>query len=115
VLPSRSPKLNGAVERAQHTPRSSTKLRPSTAFTVEGLNREARAWERIYSFTVRPHLALGYLTPLEFLRGACREAQASQLNRALCARVCRVKGRHWRRVQQAHRAHKRAKSKSVTC
>ncbi len=30
------------------------------------LNRQLLAWERIYN-TVRPHQALGYLTPLEFL------------------------------------------------
>jgi len=30
---------------------------------------------------VRPHQALGYLTPLEFLRGARREANASRPNR----------------------------------
>jgi Integrase core domain len=50
------------------------------------LNREARAWERIYN-TVRPHQALGYLTPLEFLRGARREADASRPNRPLRARA----------------------------
>jgi hypothetical protein len=53
--------------------------RPFENFTVESLNREARAWERIYN-TARPHQALGYLTPLEFLRGALREANASRLN-----------------------------------
>jgi transposase InsO family protein len=30
------------------------------------LNRELRQWERIYN-TVRPHQALGYLTPQQFL------------------------------------------------
>ena len=33
---------------------------------LKTLNRELRAWERIYN-TVRPHQALGYLTPHQFL------------------------------------------------
>jgi putative transposase len=87
LLPPRSPKLNGAVERAQRTHTEEFyELRPFDSFTVEGLNRAARAWEHIYN-TVRPHQALGYLTPLEFLRGARREAQASRPNRALRARA----------------------------
>ena len=101
VLPPRSPKLNGAVERAQRTHTEEFyELRLFDSFTVAGLNREVRAWERIYN-TVRPHQALGYLTPLEFLRGARREAQASRPNRALRARAPWVKGRHRRRAQRA--------------
>jgi len=81
VLPPRSPKLNGAVERAQRTHTEEFyEIRPFSDFSVATLNREARAWERVYN-TVRPHQALGYLTPLEFLRGARREAKASRLNR----------------------------------
>jgi len=34
---------------------------------MKKLNRELRHWEKIYN-TVRPHQALGYLTPLQFLR-----------------------------------------------
>ncbi|MGC1961189.1 MAG: integrase core domain-containing protein [Candidatus Sulfotelmatobacter sp.] len=33
----------------------------------EKLTRELRHWEKIYT-TVRPHQALGYLTPLQLLR-----------------------------------------------
>jgi transposase InsO family protein len=33
---------------------------------MKKLNRELRHWERIYN-TVRPHQALGYLTPQQFL------------------------------------------------
>ncbi len=101
VLPPRSPKLNGAVERAQRTHTEEFyELRLFDSFTVAGLNREVCAWERIYN-TVRPHQALGYLTPLEFLRGARREAQASRPNRALRARAPWVKGRHRRRAKRA--------------
>ena len=80
VLPPRSPKLNGSVERAQRTHTEEFyEVRPFDSFTVEGLNREARTWERIYN-TVRPYQALGYLTPLQFLRGPGREACASRPN-----------------------------------
>jgi transposase InsO family protein len=34
---------------------------------MKKLNRELRLWEKIYN-TVRPHQALGYLTPQQFLR-----------------------------------------------
>src|SRR5437588_652197 len=67
VLPPRSPKLNGAVERANRT--HTEEFYQVTAYSLEmkKLNRELRHWEKIYN-TVRPHQALGYLTPLQFLR-----------------------------------------------
>lgn len=81
VLPPRSPKLNGAVERAQRTHTEEFyEIRPFEAWTVAAVNREARAWERVYN-TVRPHQALNYLTPLQFLRRWRGEASASPLNR----------------------------------
>jgi transposase InsO family protein len=62
VLPPRSPKLNGAVERANRT--HSEEFYPVTPCSLEmkKLNRELRRWEKIYN-PVRPHQALGYLTP----------------------------------------------------
>jgi len=81
VLPPRAPKLNGAVERAQRTHTEEFyEIRRFEAWNVTALNRAARAWERVYN-TVRPHQARGYLTPLEFLRGARREAKAARPNR----------------------------------
>jgi putative transposase len=81
VLPPRSPKLNGAVERAQRTHTEEFyEVWPLSSWKVDELNRQIRAWERIYN-TVRPHQALGYLTPLEFLRGLRREAGASRPTR----------------------------------
>jgi putative transposase len=67
VLPPRSPKLNGAVERANCT--HTEEFYQITACSLERkkLNRELRHWENIYN-TVRPHQALGYLTPHQFLR-----------------------------------------------
>lgn len=59
--------LNGAVERAQRTPSEEFYEVTECAWTVEALNRELRRCETIYN-TVRPHQALGYLTPVQFLR-----------------------------------------------
>ena len=67
VLPPKSPKLNGAVERAQRTHTEEFYEVTESAWTIEALNRELVQWERIYN-TVRPHQALGYRTPLQFLQ-----------------------------------------------
>jgi transposase InsO family protein len=66
VLPPRSPKLNGSVERAQRTHTEEFYEVTPCAWQIETLNRELEAWERTYN-TVRPHQALGYLTPQQFL------------------------------------------------
>lgn len=66
VLPPHSPKLNGRVERANRT-HTEEFYECSTAHpTVAALGAELRAWEDIYN-TVRPHQALNYLTPAQFL------------------------------------------------
>jgi len=67
VLPPRSPKLNGAVERANRTHTEEFYQVNPCSLKMPQLNRELRHWEKIYN-TVRPHQALGYLTPLQFLR-----------------------------------------------
>ena len=67
VLPPRSPKLNGAVERANRTHTEEFYQVMPCPLEMKKLNRELRHWEKIYN-TVRPHQALGYLTPLQFLR-----------------------------------------------
>ncbi len=67
VLPPRSPKLNGAVERANRTHTEEFYQVTACSLEMNKLNRELRHWEKIYN-TVRPHQALGYLTPLQFLR-----------------------------------------------
>ena len=66
VLPPRSPKLNGCVERAQRTHTEEFYEVANFSLDIATLNRELLAWERIYN-TVRPHQALSYLTPSQFL------------------------------------------------
>ncbi len=66
VLPPRSPKLNGSVERAQRTPTEEFYEVTPCSFEIAQLNQELRAWEQVYN-TVRPHQPLGYLTPEQFL------------------------------------------------
>lgn len=66
VLPPRSPKLNGSVERANRTHTEEFYECSSAEPTVAALGAELRDWERTYNF-VRPHQALGYLTPAEYL------------------------------------------------
>jgi len=67
VLPPRSPKLNGHVERAQRTHTEEFYEVTDTSFQMAELNEALLEWERVYN-TVRPHQALGYLTPEEFLK-----------------------------------------------
>src|SRR5271170_6111203 len=66
VLPPRSPKLNGAVERANRTHTEEFYQVTACSLEMNKLNRELRQWEKIYN-TVRPHQSLGYLTPRQFL------------------------------------------------
>ena len=67
VLPPKSPKLNGSVERAQRTHTEEFYEVTECSWRVPQLNRELLQWERTYN-TIRPHQALGYLTPLQFLQ-----------------------------------------------
>jgi transposase InsO family protein len=66
VLPRRSPKLNGQVERAHRTHNEEFYELTPTDWSLPQLNRQLRTWETVYN-TVRPHQALGYLTPQQFL------------------------------------------------
>ncbi len=67
VLPPRSPKLNGHVERAHRTHAEEFYQVTDSCFELPDLNRALLAWEQVYS-TFRPHQALGYLTPEKFLK-----------------------------------------------
>jgi hypothetical protein len=65
VLPPRSPKLNGHVERMQRTFREEFYTRPLPSKIPE-LQRELDAYLDHYNRR-RPHRALGGLAPLEYL------------------------------------------------
>jgi transposase InsO family protein len=78
VLPPRSPKLNGRVERSHRTHHEEFYQVIPDRWNVASLNPQLRRWEHIYN-TVRPHQALGYRTPLEFL-----ERWKSQSLKAQC-------------------------------
>lgn len=66
-LPPCSPKLNGCVERAQRTHTEEFYEVSEFSLKIDCLNQELKEWEQIYN-TIRPHQALGYLTPEEFVR-----------------------------------------------
>ena len=66
VLPPRSPKLNGYVERAHRTHTEEFYEVTESSFDIAELRGELLEWEQVYN-GVRPHQALGYLTPLKFL------------------------------------------------
>lgn len=74
VLPPRSPKLNGGVERANRVPSGRhteefyecTSADRAPSGCIAALGADLGQWERIYN-TVRPHQALGYLTPQQFV------------------------------------------------
>lgn len=78
VLPPRSPKLNGQVERSHRTHHEEFYQVIPQSWSLAHLNPQLRRWEHIYN-TVRPHQALGYRTPLEFL-----ERWKSQSRKAEC-------------------------------
>lgn len=66
VLPPRSPKLNGSVERGNRTHREEFYDVYDLDWTVSGLRPDLLRWERVYN-TIRPHQALNYLTPQQFI------------------------------------------------
>ena len=67
VLPPRSPKLNGRVERAHRTHLDEFYSAYPIDFSSPSLNQVLEEWERIYN-RVRPHLALDNLTPQEYIQ-----------------------------------------------
>ncbi len=66
VLPPRSPKLHGAVERANRTHTEEFYEVTTAEPDLPSLQAELRVWETVYN-TIRPHQALGQRTPAEYL------------------------------------------------
>ncbi len=81
VLPPRSPKLNGAVERCNGAWRYEFYACTDLPASVEQLNPLVDDWQDTYNF-VRPHGALSGLTPAEYLlrRQATRNPEHSQMS-----------------------------------
>ena len=67
VLPPRSPKLNGRVERAHRTHAEEFYDLYTGALDLPSINRHLRQWEAVYN-TIRPHRSLDRQTPAEYLR-----------------------------------------------
>ena len=67
VLPPRSPKLNGYVERAHRTHIEEFYEVADLEWTAAGVRPHLLAWEKAYN-TVRPHQSLGYRTPQQAVR-----------------------------------------------
>lgn len=67
VLPPRSPRLNGGVERAHRTHIEEFYEITDSDFSISDLRPKLLQWERKYN-TIRPHQSLHYLTPHEFLQ-----------------------------------------------
>jgi len=66
VLPPRSPKLHGTVERANRTHTEEFYELTDAETGLASLQAALRDWETVYN-TVRPQQALGYPTPAEYL------------------------------------------------
>jgi len=66
VLPPRSPKLHGSVERANRTHTDEVYEVTDAILEPDALGDALLDWEWTYN-TIRPHQALGYLTPAEYL------------------------------------------------
>lgn len=66
VLPPRSPKLNGHVERAQRTHTEEFHDRYMGELDLKPLNEAMREWEHVYNH-IRPHYSLDLQTPAEYL------------------------------------------------
>lgn len=67
VLPPRSPKLNGHVERSQRTHREEFYRRVQLPASLRLINKALRRWENVHN-RHRPHQALAYRTPQQFLQ-----------------------------------------------
>jgi transposase InsO family protein len=75
VIPPRSPKLQGFVERSNRTHREEFYEVEEIEISLEGHNRQLEEWNRVYNY-VRPHQSLKYLTPHEFYQKWRKENRA---------------------------------------
>ena len=74
VLPPRSPKLNGGVERANRTHTEEFYEVTDSDFGLADIRTKLLEWEEICN-TYRPNQALNYLTPQQFLEQNIKEVR----------------------------------------
>ena len=73
-------RANGRVERANRTFREEFYDCSTASPTVAGFKADLLAWEHTYNH-IRPHQALDYLTPAEFLATFTAHHQQEDLSR----------------------------------
>jgi len=78
VLPPKSPKLNGHVERSNRTHREEFYEVYDVDLNLEEHNKQLAKWEHIYNF-IRPHESLDYLTPYQYYRQWKRDSKQKAL------------------------------------
>ena len=74
VLPPKSPKLNGHVERSNRTHREEFYEVYDVDLNLEAHNRQLARWEYVYNY-IRPHESLDYLTPYQYYRQWKRDSR----------------------------------------
>jgi transposase InsO family protein len=67
ILPLRSPKLNGCVERAHRTHQEEFYELYDGELDLASVNQALQGWEKTYN-TIRPHRSLAKKTPAEYLQ-----------------------------------------------
>jgi putative transposase len=75
IIPVRSPKLQGRVERSNRTHREEFYEVEDIGLTLEELNRQLERWTDTYN-TIRPHQSLDYQTPCEYYQRWLKEHKA---------------------------------------
>jgi putative transposase len=68
IIPPRTPKLQGYVERANRTHREEFYEVEDIVLRLEEHNKQLEEWDKTYNH-IRPHQSLDYLTPAEYYQG----------------------------------------------
>jgi len=72
IIPPRSPKLQGYVERSNRTHREEFYEVEDIEIKLEDHNRQLEEWHKTYNY-IRPHHSLDYLTPYEYYQRWLKE------------------------------------------
>ncbi len=76
VLPPKSPKYNGNVERCNGTTRDEFYFQYNYIFNVHGIRQKLQNFNNKYN-TCRPHQSLGNLTPMDYFKKYYQEVRGS--------------------------------------